>query len=459
VSSDDEDEDGSDWLSSQFDATAQVPARPVAATPPPPTPAAPTPAVQTPVVAATPAVAPTPTVPFTPSSADSPAQAEPVAPEPVASAPEPNANGGFNWGLKPGGSVVEPPPTPDAMQPPAAATPPAVIPPAVIPASTVNSPPAAVTPPPLIAPPASTPYVGPPTEPYVAEPTKPLSWDEFASTQQQSAPVAPPSAVSEATEAYTVQPWQPAAVSSSAQPEHPEDTREPTSAIDSLFGDHKFQDYEEVGVLQTIQVPPATQVAEPMVVVPREPLSSTQKALMGVAAGLIAALILVGLFFLGQHLGTAAAAVPVPKATGSAASATPTPAGTGGPVAPGVRQWSALQGGECIQPFTSAWADSFTVVACTADHDAEMVFKGTLPAGSDAQYPSASAFQKEITPLCSAPTAINYAAAVSVTDLQVSFSYPPNTATWLKGDRTYYCFVDRVSGGNLPGDLSVPKTK
>jgi hypothetical protein len=88
-----------------------------------------------------------------------------------------------------------------------------------------------------------------------------------------------------------------------------------------------------------------------------------------------------------------------------------------------------------------------------------MVFKGKLPDDSEAKYPSATGFQKEVTPLCSASTAINYAAAAGVTDLQVSFSYPPNTASWLSGDRTYYCFVDRVSGGNLPGDLSVPKTQ
>jgi hypothetical protein len=141
-----------------------------------------------------------------------------------------------------------------------------------------------------------------------------------------------------------------------------------------------------------------------------------------------------------------------------ASTTTATPAGTGGPATPGVQQWTALQGGECIQPFSTSWALTFTVVACTSDHDAEMVFKGSLPDTSDTKYPSAADFQKEITPLCSASTAINYAAAVSVTDLQISFSYPPNTARWLAGDRTYYCFVDRVSGGNLPGDLAVPKT-
>jgi hypothetical protein len=305
----------------------------------------------------------------------------------------------------------------------------------------------------------------PPTQPYVPEPTQPLSWDEFASTQQaqQAAPAEQP------TEAYTVQPWQPAAESSPVAPpttalfDQPTDSTsdqraDPTSAIDSLFGDHQFQAYEEVGVLGAIQVPPAsTAPSEPDLAAPREPLPTTQKVLMGVAAGLIAALILVGLFFLGEHLGSAAPSTTASKGT-NAPSATPTPAGTGGPAAPGVRQWTSLQGGECIQPFTSAWAVNFTVVSCTADHDAEMVFKGTLPDTSEAKYPTASEFQKEITPLCSDSTAINYAVAGTITDLQISFSYPPNTASWLSGDRTYYCFVDRVSGGNLPGDLSVPRT-
>jgi hypothetical protein len=321
-----------------------------------------------------------------------------------------------------------------------------------------------------------TQYVQPPTQPYVPEPTQPLSWNEFASTQQaqQTAPVAP---AEQPTEAYIVQPWQPAAVSSPAAPamtpqwDHPTEATsvyptdptsdqpaDPTSAIDSLFGDHQFQAYEEVGVLGAIQVPPAsTAPSEPELATPREPLPTMQKVLMGVAAGLIAALILVGLFFLGEHLGSAAPSTTASKGT-NAPAATPTPAGTGGPAAPGVRQWSSLQGGECIQPFTSAWAVNFTVVSCTADHDAEMVFKGTLPDTSEAKYPTPSEFQKEITPLCSDSTAINYAVAGTVTDLQISYSYPPNTASWLSGDRTYYCFVDRVSGGNLPGDLSVPRT-
>ena len=450
-------EDGSDWLSSQFAATAAVPAQPNAAALP---------------AAAAPPVAPPAVRPVAP----------PVAPQivtPLVLAPTQNAGGGFNWGLKPGGVVEQlpaaPPPATAPLTPPAVAVAAPPIPATPFPAPpfpsvplpSVPAPPpapapASVQPAPIIPPalvdPPTEPYVAPPPQPYLPEPTKPLSWDEFASTQQQSTPAAlPPVPLDQPTEAYTVQPWQPAAAPSVPE-QYPVELAAPPSAIDSLFGDHKFQDYEEVGVLKTIQVPPAAAVDDsPLLREPREPLPRSQKVLLGVAGGLFAALLLVGLYFFGQHLGAAAAVQPTTASTG-ASSVTPTPAGSGGPAASGVQQWTALQGGECIQPFSSAWALTLTVVACTADHDAEMVFKGKLPDDSSSKYPTAADFQTEITPLCRASTAINYGAAVSVTDLQVSFSYPPNTASWLSGDRTYYCFVDRVSGGNLPGDLAVPKT-
>jgi hypothetical protein len=266
-----------------------------------------------------------------------------------------------------------------------------------------------------------------------------------------------------------VVPWQPTAAPSPTVPfgalaaaAHPADAADPavpadsTSAIDSLFADQHFSEFEEVGVLKTLQAPPVA-TGGPIAREPRAPLSTAQKILMAVAAGLIAVLILLGLFFLGRHLGEAAAQVPVPvKSHG--ATAVPTPAGTGGPAAPGTQQWSALQGGECIQSFSSAWAQTFAVVSCTADHGAEMVFKGKLPDGKEVAYPTTASFRTQLTALCSAPTAINYATAATVTDLQVSFSYPPNTAAWLAGDRSYYCFVNRASGANLTGDLAVPKT-
>ena len=433
-----DDKDEVDWLSSQFVPTEQVPKQ---ESPPPAAPAAPPPLVA-------PAPVEPPLVSFPAHSAASPPPQAPTptaysAPAPLPSAPEPNTAGGFNWGLRPrgGNQPVAEPPTVPPVHPPAQSSPPA----------------------------PEAPAAPPPTQPFSApldQPTQPLSWDEFAATQ--SAPTS--EWVGQPTEAYTVQPveaytvqpteaytpplWQQESSSSGT----PED--EPTSAIDSLFGDHQFQNYEEIGLLDTVKsgVPAApTSASESVEREPRAPLTSAQKALMGVAGGLILVLILIGMFFIGQHIGSASAAAPTSASKGASTN-TPTPAGSGGPASPGVQEWSALQGGECIQPFSSAWAATFTVVSCSSDHDAQMVFKGKLPDSADTGYPSASQFQTELTGLCSAPTAINYTAAAAVTDLQISFSYPPSQSKWIAGDRTYYCFIDRQSGGNLPGDLSVPSS-
>ena len=76
-----------------------------------------------------------------------------------------------------------------------------------------------------------------------------------------------------------------------AGPEHPADaTDRPAesdqhSAIDALFADQHFEEFEEVGVLKTIQALPVAE-GTPPVRQPRAPLSTTQKVLMGVAGGL-----------------------------------------------------------------------------------------------------------------------------------------------------------------------------
>jgi hypothetical protein len=441
VSDENDDVDGSDWLSSQFNPTEQVPKQqsPQQHEIPPQAP----PQASAPVLPTQ--VFPTQVFPAQVSPPAASAPAAPVVPPSAPAAPTPAATpGGFDWGLRPGGADSAP------TQPPSVPL---------------------FSPPPLVQPPSA-----PPTAPYVPnayasnagvpiedEATQPLSWDEFAASQQapaQSEQVAParlpPAFDGQATEAYTVQPWQPVGLptSSTVPATALDENHEPTSAIDSLFSDHQFQPYEEVGVLKTVQSIPAAAVGDSPRA-PRAPLSTSQKVLMAVAGGLIGILILIGMFFLGQQLGTAQAEAP--SATSAGSTNVPTPDGAGGPAAPGIQQWSALQGGECIQPFSSVWTATFTVVECTSDHDAEMVFKGKLPDSAEAPYPTTPQFQTELTGLCSAPTAINYAVAKAVTDLQVSFSYPPSDSKWLSGDRTYYCFVDRQSGGSLPGDLSVQK--
>lgn len=412
--SDDKNEvDASDWLSSQFNPTEQVPQQSPAPTNEP-----------------APANTQFPAAPVAPS-ASAPA-AQPTAPAP---APPAGSDSAFDWLLQQGAASAPQPAAPVASVPSAPAAPAPAAP--------------AFVPPPLVQ---------PATEP-VGEPTRPLSWDEFAATQQPLNPAPTPTFVDEPTQAFTVPPWEPTAPPPvyPAGPVEPapahEQLSEPTSALDSLFGDHQFQAYEEVGVLAAVQSGSSENVAPRP---PRAPLSSTQKTLMGVAGGLIAVLVLIAMYFLGQHIGSseAAAAAAAAKSTGSTKA--PKSAGTGGPAAAGVQPWTALQGGECLNPFTSAWAATFTVVPCSSDHVAEMVFKGTLPDASGTAYPTTTQLQTEITGLCSAPTAINYSLAKSITDLQVSFTYPATASKWQSDDRTYYCFVDRQSGGNIQGDLSVP---
>jgi hypothetical protein len=234
----------------------------------------------------------------------------------------------------------------------------------------------------------------------------------------------------------------------------------PTSAIDSLFADNKFEEYEELGVLQTISPPPTSLDGQPVApsapVVEHAPITTTQRTLMFVAAGLVAVIALVALFFLGQRLAATSADQAIPPAS-TGAPTPPPPAQINGLAAPGVHPFAALQGGECLQPFTTAWAATYTVVDCAGGHSGQLVFKGKLPDAATAAYPTGAQFKTEITPLCSAPTAINYGAAKAVTDLQISFSYPATAQAWNGGDRTYYCFVNRSGGGGLPGDLAVAK--
>jgi hypothetical protein len=304
--------------------------------------------------------------------------------------------------------------------------------------------------------------------------------------------------VDQPTAAYTVQPWEPGAASAdplATQPisstelfgselfatpvfgastlppadpdldavaEQPAVQGDPTSALDSLFADNKFEEYEELGVLQTISPPPTSLDAHQAALAPRAliehaPITSTQRTLMFVAAGLIAVIALVALFFLGQRLGSTSSVQAIPPVSTAKATTAPTVAPVNGLAPPGVQPFAALQGGECVQPFTTAWAATYTVVDCATGHSGQLVFKGTLPDAASAAYPTGAQFQTEITPLCSAPTAINYAAAKAVTDLQISFSYPATAQAWDGGARTYYCFVNRSGGGGLPGDLAVGK--
>lgn len=192
----------------------------------------------------------------------------------------------------------------------------------------------------------------------------------------------------------------------------------------------------------------------------------TTAILTWVAAGLLAVILLIGLFVLGTRLPAmfaAPVATPTP-ATSAKPSPTPSPTPTSTPTPistptptltpqkpkgtqpPGTYAWDELGGGECLEPYTSPWAEKFAVVDCTKAHSAQLVYSGTLPESASAQYPGADKLGSEATKLCTAGGIINLDAASRYADIQVQPSYPATAETWKSGARSYSCFASRSSG-------------
>ena len=327
---------------------------------------------------------------------------------------------GFDWGLRPGGASEEPQPEPAAAPEPAA--------PPVEPAA---EPPAPQQLPPAPAEPEATQLIRH-VEP-VQEPAAPAT-DTFATDIFAADP--PPH----------------------VDPPHPAD---PDSAIDALFGETQFREYEP-GVLDPNERPFAARTAQldpdsPDAPATRAGVSRTQKVLLWVAGGVVAVLALVALFFVGTRL--PALLGPAPAIVISTPSSTPSPTSTVkpvGPVANGVHLWTALLGGECLDPYTNPWAEKFTVVDCTKPHPAQMVFRGTFDTTADPSYPGAEKLQAQISLLCAAPGVINLAAAGAYSDIELQGSYAVNADEWAEGEHDYFCFVSRKAGQPLTGSVAVP---
>ena len=243
------------------------------------------------------------------------------------------------------------------------------------------------------------------------------------------------------------------------------------SSIDALFEATQFREYE------TGRVATSESSARPAVKTSPALLPRQQKVLLWIAGSLAALLVLVGLFFLGTKLPRPSAA-PVAAATPTA-SAKPTPSPTPtvlpvGPLAAGSYKWDRLLGGECLSPFTSPWAEKFTVVDCGTPHPAQLVARGvfaeTPPAVTDpaapatpavggpaSSYPGVDALQAQINLLCTTPSVIDFAAAGAYSNIQVVGSYPASAKQWADGERSYFCFVTRSSGEPITGSLATPK--
>jgi hypothetical protein len=228
------------------------------------------------------------------------------------------------------------------------------------------------------------------------------------------------------------------------------------SGIDALFGETKFRDYEqepgpsESPFASSPAMSPARGTAE---------ISKTQKVLLWVAGSLVAVLALLALFLVGTKLtgllGPAPAVVAAPTTT-----STPTPTEAPlGPVAPGEYQWDSLLGGECLNPYLGPWEQKYTVVGCNSPHAAQMVVRGTFGPddGFATPYPGLEALQSQVNLLCTAPTVIDYAKAAAYTDIQFEASFAATADEWASGDRDYYCFVSRSTGGDLMEDIAQPQ--
>ena len=184
---------------------------------------------------------------------------------------------------------------------------------------------------------------------------------------------------------------------------------------------------------------------------------TTQAAVIWTAVGLLALVVLVGLFYLGQRLVAGPVLVAAPTAS---AEPTPTPTSTPTPTPEvtsaqpaGVHEWNTLFGGECLEPYVSPWEEDFTVVDCAAGHTAQLVYRGNFGGDAATVYPGEAALAAQINLLCTAPGILDLNTAGAYPNLQMQGSYPITAEQWTAEPRTYHCFVSRASAEPLTGSI------
>lgn len=238
-------------------------------------------------------------------------------------------------------------------------------------------------------------------------------------------------------------------------------TRPPTgpTGIDTLFQPGHFRDFEPTAVLQREpQTAGATALRSART---RPSLTSGQRSLLWAAAVLVAILVLLALFAIGRRLPALFAAPPAPVAT-----STPTPTPTPEPVDPadgpqpaGEHAWDRLRGGECLEPYESAWQEEFTVVDCAEPHTAQLLVRAEFPeeAAPGGTYPGFDELAGRINLLCTDPKVIDYEAAREFEDILVEGAHAVTAEEWDEGHREYFCFLHRSGGDPLTGTLAVPQ--
>ena len=229
------------------------------------------------------------------------------------------------------------------------------------------------------------------------------------------------------------------------------------SGIDALFQPGQFRDFETTTVLPQRTSPAGATVVRAART--RPSLTSSQRSLLWAAGVLVAILVLIALFAIGRRL-PAMFAAPQPVET---STPTPTPTQTpvdtaAGPLDPGEYAWDELRGGECLEPYESAWQEDYTVVDCADPHAAQLLVRATFPDESapDGAYPGFEKLAAQINRLCTDPSVMDYAAAREYDELVVEGAHAVTAEEWDEGHHEYFCFLKRSSGDPLEGTLAVP---
>ena len=241
-------------------------------------------------------------------------------------------------------------------------------------------------------------------------------------------------------------------------PRTPDATVTGPTGIDALFQPGSFRDFEPTTVLpREPRTVGATAVSGART---RPSLTPGQRTLLWAAGVLVAILVLLALFAIGRRLPAMFAAAPA-----SVETVTPTPTSTpepvdpaAGPLPPGEYAWDELRGGECLEPYESAWQEDYTVVDCGEPHSAQLLVRGTFPedaAPEDAAYPGFDELAGRINLLCTDPKVIDFDAAREFDDIVVEGAHAVTPEEWDQGHRDYFCFLTRSSGDPLTETLAV----
>lgn len=117
-----------------------------------------------------------------------------------------------------------------------------------------------------------------------------------------------------------------------------------------------------------------------------------------------------------------------------------------GPRPAGVWAWSELRGGECVDPYESAWAEEFVVVSCDQPHEAEFVRSTLLSTSVAAPYPGDEEIARQAEGHCASWERDDLNEPEAFDDLIAEVAYSLGEHAWERGDRLLGCFVSQRGG-------------